>query len=251
MNFKTLNLRFLIVFCAAGFILSLMTGCTLFRKSDMARATPEGLYLKGYEYYQNGRYAKAVASFERVRDEYPMSELAILAKLGIGDAHYSDKEYAEAEAAYSDFVYLHPTNENLPYVMYQLGMCHYQQMLSIDRDDAETRKAAKEFEKLLARFPNSKFTLMAEKKLRECRGRIAEHEFYVGEFYFKQKKYQAALNRFETIDREYANLGLDYKVDIYIQETKKRVTEEEASKKEKEKKQLKSAKIPENSKLAK
>jgi len=236
MNYKTICSRSLIILCLVSLCLSLVTGCAWFRKSDMTRATPESLYRKGYTDYQNGRYKKAVESFERVRDEYPLSELAILAKLGIGDAYYSDKEYAEAEAAYSDFVYLHPTNENLPYVMYQTGMCHYKQMLSIDRDQMETWKAVKEFEKLLARFPGSKFAFMAEKMLRECRGRIAEHEFYVGQFYFKQKKYQAALKRFETITKGYANLGLDYKVSFYIQETKARMTQEEARKKNKENK---------------
>jgi len=236
MNYRTPHYRYLLVLITVSLVLLLMSGCAYFQKSDMTRGTPEGLYRKGYNDYQNGRYKKAIQSFERLRDEYPMSDLAILAKLGIGDAYYSDKSYAEAEAAYGDFVYLHPTNENLPYVMYQMGMCHYEQMLSIDRDQAETRKAAKEFEKLLVRFPNSKFTLMAEKMLRECRSRIAEHEFYVGEFYFKQKKYQAAMQRFETIAREYPNLGLDYKTSVYIQETKKELAQEEAGKKGKEKK---------------
>jgi len=236
MNYRTPLYRYLFVLITASLIVSVLSGCAYFKKSDMARATPEGLYRKGLNDYQNGSYKKAIQSFERLRDEYPMHELAILAKLGIGDAHYSDKSYGEAEAAYTDFVYLHPTNENLPYVMYQLGMCHYEQMLSIDRDQAETRKAAKEFERLLVRFPNSKFTLMAEKMLRECRSRIAEHEFYVGEFYFKQKKYQAAMQRFETIAREYPNLGLDYKTSVYIQETKKELAQEEAGKKGKEKK---------------
>lgn len=236
MNYRSIFLRYLLVLFTASLVLTLMTGCAFFRKSDMARSTPEGLYSKGYEDYQNGRYKKAVQSFERLRDEYPMSELAVLAKLGIGDSHFSDKAYAEAEAAYNDFVYLHPTNENLPYVMYQIGMCHYNQMLSIDRDQAETWKAVKEFEKLLARFPESKFALMAEKKLRECRSRIAEHEFYVGEVYFKLKKYKAALNRFETIAKEYAHIGLDYKTSVYIEETKKRIAQEEAAEKGKNKK---------------
>ncbi len=242
MNNQTRCVRYLVFFCVISFFLTLTTGFSFnwFRKSDMTRATPEGLYRKGYEDYQNGSYKKAIASFERLRDEYPMSELAILAKLGIADAHYSDKAYVEAEAAYGDFIYLHPTNENLPYVMYQLGMCHYQQMSSIDRDQAETVKAVQEFEKLLARFPNSKFALMAEKMVRECRARIAEHEFYVGEFYFKQKKYEAALSRFETVAREYPNLGLDYKVSIYLQETREQMrlaaAEKAGEKKVKEKK---------------
>ncbi|OPY89965.1 MAG: Outer membrane protein assembly factor BamD precursor [Syntrophus sp. PtaU1.Bin208] len=243
MNDKIPYLRYLTLLFALSLVLSFLAGCDFFRKSSMNRGTPEGLYKQGYADYQSGRYKKAVQSFERLRDEYPLSELAILAKIGIGDAYYSDKSYAEAEAAYSDFIYLHPTNENLPYVMYQIGMCHYEQILSIDRDQTETRRAAKEFEKLLVRFPNSKFTLMAEKMLRECRSRLAEHEFYVGEFYFKTKKYESALLRFETIVKEYPNLGLDYKTSVYIQETKKEIALEEtktkleeAKKKEEEKK---------------
>ncbi|SEL93411.1 Beta-barrel assembly machine subunit BamD [Syntrophus gentianae] len=242
MNYKIPYHRYLTLLCAVSLVLSLLAGCDFFRKSSMSRGTPEGLYKQGYTDYQNGRYKKAVQSFERLRDEYPLSDLAILAKLGIGDAYYSDKSYAEAEAAYSDFIYLHPTNENLPYVMYQIGMCHYEQILSIDRDQSETRRAAKEFEKLLVRFPNSKFTLMAEKMLRECRSRLAEHEFYVGEFYFKTKNYQSALQRFETIAREYANLGLDYKTAVYIEETKKVMVLEEAKKVEEAKKKEKEKK---------
>ena len=69
----------------------------------------------------------------------------------------------EAETAYSDFISLHPTNENVPYALYQLGMCHYNEIEAIDRDQTETVKARKEFEKLVARYPESKFSVMAEK----------------------------------------------------------------------------------------
>ena len=48
--------------------------------------------------------------------------------------------------------------------------------------------------------------------MKESKQKLAEHEFYVGEFYFNRKQYKAALKRFETITRDYPNLGLDYKV---------------------------------------
>jgi len=67
---------------------------------------------------------------------------------------------------------------------------------------------------------------MAEKKLREVKQRLGEHEFYIGEFYYRTKKYDAALKRFETVQREYANLGLDFKTSRYIEETKQRIREE-------------------------
>ncbi len=172
----------------------------------------------------------------RLKEEYPLHNLAILADIGIADSYYSDKEYMEAESAYSDFITLHPTNENVPYAIYQMGMCHYNQIETIDRDQTATIKAKKEFEKLVSRYPDSKFSTMAEKLLRECKQKLAEQEFYVGQFYFKQKKYQAALARFETVARDYANIGLDYKVEYFINETKAKIAEEEKLKKAEEEK---------------
>jgi outer membrane protein assembly factor BamD len=204
----------------------------LWEKPDRTRGTPEQLYQRGYDAYQDGWYKRAIEYFQKVRDQYPLSKLALLAELGIADSHFSDAEYGEAELAYTDFINLHPTNENVPYAIYQLGMCHYKQMYSIDRDQTETNKARKEFERLIARFPNSKFSLMAEKTLRECKRNLAEHEFYVGNFYFKKKQYKSALKRFETVAKDYANLGLDYKVSYFIGETKKRIADEEARKAE-------------------
>jgi len=211
-----------------------LSGCgwwkDFWKRSERTRATPEGLYSRGVEAYQDGRYKRAVESFQRLKEEYPLHQMAIMAELGIADSYFSDEGYAEAELAYNDFINLHPTNENLPYAMYQLGMCHYKQMFSIDRDQTETKKARKEFERLIARFPSSKFSFMAEKMLRDCKQRLGEHEFYVGHFYFKINKYKAALKRFEIISRDYANLGLDYKVAYFIGETKRRLAEEDARK---------------------
>lgn len=210
----------------------MLAGCAWFSDKSMPRATPEGLYQRGYEDYHRGKYKKAIESFQRVQEEYPLSKLALLAELGIADSNYSDGNYVEAELSYEDFMNLHPTNENLPYVMYQMGMCHYQQMSTIDRDQTETFRAKEAFERLITRYPSSKFSFMGERRLRECRKRLGEHELYVGQFYFKQKKYKAALLRFEYTAREYAETGMDYTLSYFIEETKKRLAEEESAKKE-------------------
>ena len=202
----------------------------------MAKASPEKLYSRASVEFNDGNYKKAQEYFLRLKEEYPLHDLAILAEVGIADSMYSDKEYAEAENAYSDFVTLHPVNENVPYAIYQLGMCHYNQIGAFDRDQTETIKAKKEWEKLVASYPESKFSTMAGKLIRECKQKLAEQEFYVGRFYLRQKKYQAALSRFERVARDYANVGLDYKIEYYIKETKVKIAEEEKKKKEEEKK---------------
>ncbi len=200
------------------------------KRTDMSRATPEGLYQQGVEYYQDAKYKKSVEIFQRLKDEYPLSKFAIMAEMGIADSFFSGKDYPEAELSYSEFINLHPTNENLPYVSYQLGLCHFMQITTIDRDQTEAFKALKEFERLTTRFPSSKFAFLAEKMIRDCKKTLGEQEFYVGEFYFNIKQYRAALRRFEKVAREYANAGLDYKVSYYIIETKRRLAEAEVKK---------------------
>lgn len=192
----------------------------------MTRATPEALYQRGYEDYQKGYYKRAIQSFQRLREEHPLSPVAILAELGIADAHFSDKEYAEAEMSYTEFINLHPTNENIPYAMYQLGMCHFRQIITIDRDQTETLKAKGAFEKLIARFPRSQFSQLAQDMLRECRKKLCEQELYIAEFYLKIKKNKAALRRLDAMSQEYVGLGFDDKIKKLHEEAKKRVARE-------------------------
>lgn len=215
-------------------LVMVVSGCTFtwpWTKKTMTRTTPEALYQQGVEYYKDGNYKRSVEVFQRLKEEYPLSTLALMAEIGIADSYYSSKEYPEAGLAYREFINLHPTNENLSYVMYQLGMCHFNQITTIDRDQSEAFKALKEFERLTVRFPGSKFAFLGEKMVRECKKIVGEQEFYVGEFYFNNKQYRAALMRFEKIAREYANVGLDYKVNYYIIESKRRLAAEEAKKK--------------------
>lgn len=221
------------------------------RPSDLTKATPEGLYKRGAGQYQEGRYKKAVESFQRMKDQFPLHPLAPDAEIGIADSLFSNESYFEAEMAYKDFVGMRPTNENIPYAMYQIGMCHYKDMGDIDLDQVETTKALMEFEKLIARFPGSKFSVMAERHVLECRRRLAEKEFYVGKFYFTQGKYKAALIRFETIIKEYPGIGLDYKVGYFIEESQKRLIKQESEDKAQKEKEEKKVRAKEEKAAAK
>ena len=219
---------------------------SLFKRSQPVRNTPEALYSRGTAEYQNGNYKKAQSFYTRLKEEYPLHELSVLATLGIADSYYSRKEYVDALTAYRDFTTYYPTNENVPYALYQMGMCNFLEIGAVDRDQTELINARREFEKLVARFPQSKFSILAEKKIRECKTKMAEHEFYIGNFYYKQKKYAAALQRFEVIARDYPGVGLDLKVESYIEETKKRLEAEEKSKQLKEEKARAKAQAKEN-----
>lgn len=173
-------------------------GCACLSGSKQVESAEE-LAEKGMESFEDEDYSDALKAFNTLKERYPYSRYAILAELKVADAHFYRKEYPEAIGAYEDFVQLHPKNEAIPYVKYQIGICYYEQMLSKDRDQTPTRLAILSFERLLKEHYDSAYASEATKKINDCRKLLAEHELYVGRFYYKSKKYSAALGRFEGV----------------------------------------------------
>ena len=173
-------------------------GCAWLTGSKQVESAEE-LAQKGMASFEEEDYKDALKAFNTLKERYPYSRYAILAELKVADAHFYRKEYPEAIGAYEDFVQLHPKNEAIPYVKYQIGICYYEQMLSIDRDQTPTRLAILSFERLLKEHYDSAYASEATKKINDCRKLLAEHELYVGRFYYKSKHYSAALGRFEGV----------------------------------------------------
>ncbi|MFZ5447148.1 MAG: outer membrane protein assembly factor BamD [Thermodesulfobacteriota bacterium] len=164
---------------------------------------PEVLAEEGIKNLKKKKYDDAIETFEKVRDRYPYSEHATLAQLKVADAYFFKKKYDEAFQAYREFEKLHPTNKAVAYCIYREGQCFYRQRSTIDRDQTFTQKAIDEFKRLKQKFPDSEYIPKADAYLARCRRDLAEHEFYVAEFYYKTKRYQAAIERYQTLLQDY------------------------------------------------
>src|SRR5262245_36747921 len=98
---------------------------------------------------------------------------------------------------------MHPTNENIAFVVYRLGQAHLDQFTSIERDQKNTEIAKGYFENVITNYPKSPYAAQAREQLAKCVGYLAEYDFNVASFYLKQEKYPAARERFEEIVRKY------------------------------------------------
>jgi outer membrane protein assembly factor BamD len=185
--------------------------------------TPQELIEEGRSKLQRGKYEEAVELFQMLKDRYPYSKYAIEAELRLADALYYRGEYDSAFDAYDEFEMLHPKNSEIPYVIYQKGMCHFKQISTIDRDQTHTLKASEEFRRLIKRFPRHKYAHMARKNLRKCLIYLAEYELYVGKFYYKKGKYQAAIDRFSYIIKNYPDMGQYNQALEYIRKCKEKL----------------------------
>jgi outer membrane protein assembly factor BamD len=163
-------------------------------------------------------FKDAAQLYQQLRDQYPYSNLAILADLRLGDAFYNDGKYIEAFAAYKTFTERHPDSDAVAYALYQQGMCYYMQMKGVDRDQTPSVVAIQYLANLVETYPNSKYAAMAKARITEAQNNLAGHEFYVGEFYYKRKDYRAAINRFMGIITYYPDSGYHQRAYNYIAE---------------------------------
>jgi len=185
----------------------LIHGCAHLGDSENAEETPSQLMKEGTRKYGKGYYSRALTSYQKLKDRYPYSKYATKAELRIADAHFFNGEYDEALIVYKEFEKLHPKNKNIPYVLYQKGLCHFNQMSTIDRDHTHSLRAKKEFERLIHKFPKNKYADQSRIKIRDCYIKLAKYELYVGNYYFKMGKFEAAINRYRYLLENYPDLG--------------------------------------------
>jgi outer membrane protein assembly factor BamD len=213
------------------FLLSLM-GCGLFKGKDTKELekTPEALISEGLDAYQRKKYEKAGEAFQNLKDRFPYNPYAIVAELKLADSHFLNKEYLQAATAYKEFENLHPANEIIPYVIFQMGMCYFKQMPTIDRDQSYALRVVQEFERLIKNYPQSEYVPQAEANLIKAKKNIAAHEFYIGEFYFNKKNYAGALARFEGIIRDFPDSSYPPKLKNYIQVCQEKLAQTQTKK---------------------
>jgi outer membrane protein assembly factor BamD len=167
--------------------------------------TPEPdkfLFERGNEALEKRRWLVAREYFRELSDTYPQSPHRADAKLGIGDTYLGEgsaESYVLALNEFREFLAFYPTHNRAGYAQYQLGMTHFRQMHSADRDQTETREAIREFSAFVQRYPTDPLADEGKAKLREAQDRLSQYEFNVGYHYYRSRWYPGAVDRFKTL----------------------------------------------------
>ena len=162
-------------------------------------ATPDAMVMEGMDAFKEGQYSDALKIFEELRDNFPFSQYSLLADLKAADCRYFMADYAEALDLYEEFESNHPTNEAIPYVLFQIGMCSYKQIGTIDRDTSGAVRAMQAFSRLLRFFPESPYTNEVKARLRAGRNFLARHEMYVAAYFVRTEEFKQAEGRLKFL----------------------------------------------------
>jgi outer membrane protein assembly factor BamD len=194
-----------LIFCVLVTAFAFGAACA----SSGRRTAPPGtsqpdkfLFDKGTEALNNKKWVTAREYFKQVTETYTQSPLRPDAKLGVGDSYLAERSNESlilAISEYQEFLSFYPTHPRADYAQYQIGMAHFRQMKTPQRDQTETRNTIREFDTFIARYPNSSLMDEVRSKLREARDRLGTSELEVGRFYYRIRWYPGAIDRLTAL----------------------------------------------------
>jgi outer membrane protein assembly factor BamD len=191
---------------------SLLQGCA----SPPVNKSPDELYKDGEQSFQRRKYENAIANWKKVKESYKSPELTAKAEIGIADAYFLNKEYIEAAAAYEDFRKLHPRHERADYALFRQAMSYFNQINRIDTDQTPVKNALAIFDSYVKLYPGGEHTREAQERIRDCKDKQLQYEIYVGRFYLRTDKYQAAIARFEEALKTFSGLQRNDELLFYL-----------------------------------
>ncbi len=158
-------------------------------------------------------YQKAIKLYETLEARYPFGDYAAQTQLDMAYAYYKNEDPEAAIAAAERFIKVHPRNPSVDYAYYLKGLVNFNRSIGFierflptdvtQRNPSNVKDAYANFQELVQRFPNSKYTADAKQRMLALRNNLAMYEIHVARFYLKRRAYVAAANRGSYVIKEF------------------------------------------------
>lgn len=183
-----------------------LSGCGWF-SSDKDKPyveTPvEVLYNRAMDDLSRGEHKAAAKEFEEVDRQHPYSVWATKAQIMAAFTYYQSNKYDDAIIALDRFIQLHPGHKDIPYAYYLKGLCFYEQISDVGRDQRITQQALDALAEVVKRYPDTPYARDARLKVELTIDHLAGKEMLVGRYYQKQQQYVGAINRYRIVIERY------------------------------------------------
>lgn len=164
---------------------------------------PDKMFALGDSFLQKGRFEDSARVFEDLDRDHPYSPEARRAIVMSAYAYYKAGKYPEAISSARRYTTMHPGTKEAPLAHHIIASAYFDEIVSPDRDQSNTRKALEEYKTLKVRYPDSQYAREADNRIRICEDSLAASEMVVGRRYLTTKHFTAAIERFKVVVRDY------------------------------------------------
>lgn len=182
-----------------------LSACSTVQEDATANWSPNKLYKEAKDEASSGGLDKAIALYDKLEGRAAGTPLAQQAQLERAYAQYKNGEPTKAIETIDRFIKLNPASPALDYALYLKGTITFNDKLGIlgsfsqtdlsERDQKAARESFTAYKELVTRFPDSKYSVDAKKRLTYIVNSLAQYEVHVANYYYSRKAYIAAINR--------------------------------------------------------
>jgi outer membrane protein assembly factor BamD len=191
--------------------IALVGGCGTFKGEvdKTAGWSADRLYQDARTEITAGNWKDARTRLEAVEARYPFGGYAQQALIDQAYVNWKDEEPEQALAAIDRFMQQYPNHDGTDYMLYLKGLITFTPPSASftkltrqdpsERDPKGLRESYEAFNELINRYPDSRYTADAKKRVTWLVDTIARNEVHVAQYYFNRGAYVAAVNRAQTV----------------------------------------------------
>ncbi len=160
-----------------------------------------------------GNYLTAIEYYETLESRFPFGKYATQSQIDVAYAYFKFDEPDSAITAIDRFIKLHPRHPAVDYAYYLKGLVNFERGGTVldalsERDLSEFDKnlllrTYNDFRLLLQRFPNSKYTTDARKRMIYLRNELARADYKIASYYATHEAWIAVTGRTRFILQNY------------------------------------------------
>lgn len=196
--------------------------------SNLDKAT---IFDRAEALYEEKKYTEARQLFSFVYDSFPNDPLGHKAALRVADTYAVKTDVTnltEARLRYRDFANRYPNDPDRDYALLMVGHTFSARKLRPDRDLSPIHEALGAYQQLANLYPNSRYAPEAEERMGGLKELLAEHEWLVSTYYFRNKRWIGAKWRLEYIVENYPDYTKIEQVNDRISTIQSKLDEAEA-----------------------
>ena len=174
-----------------------------------ANWSAERLFQDGKEEMNAANWKLAKERFLAVETRFPLGVYAQQSMINLAYSQWKDKEPEVALATLARFQQQYPNHPAMDYVLYLKGMINFTPPSAVfasitrqnpgERDPKALRQSYAAFNELIQRFPDSRYSVDARKRVSWLVNTMAENEKFVARYYYDRYAYVAAINRAQIV----------------------------------------------------